>query len=155
MTLLAKLLIVIAGLILASAVYLFLSIIFPAMLAIICVGGYYLFKLQNVEYEYAFTDGDFDVDKITGKRRRKQMLATNTKMIQVMAPYTKEFESEVRDYQVVAQKDFSSSKNAAGRWFMIIENDEGKYEFVAFQPSPRMRRAMKPYLRMRMKGDVE
>ncbi len=147
--------IVVLAFVLASAVFLLIPFIFPVTLAVICVAAYFAIKLQNVEYEYAFTNGDFDVDKITAKRRRKRVLETNVSMIQVMAPYTMEYEPEVRDYQVVAQKDYSASKNAAGRWFMILENDQGQYEFVVFQPSARMRKAMKPYLRMKMKGDVE
>jgi hypothetical protein len=150
---LIKLGIVMLAFVLAVAVFLFIPFILPVTLAVICVAAYFAIKLQNVEFEYAFTNGDIDVDKITAKRRRQRVLETNVKHVQVMAPYTPEFEPEVRDYQVVAQKDFSASKNAAGRWFMIVENEQGQYEFVVFQPSARFRRAMKPYLRMKMKGD--
>lgn len=152
-TTMAKVGIVLLAFLLASAVFLFLNFIFPVTLAVICVAAYYVIKMLNVEYEYAFTNGDLDVDKITGKRRRKRMLEINARQIQVMAPYTQEFEPEVRNYQVVAQKDYAASKGAVGRWFFIYENEQGQYEFVVFQPSARMRRAMKPFLRLRMKGD--
>lgn len=154
-TALLKIGIVLLAIIIASAVFIFVSFIFPVTLAVVCVAAYFGVKMLNVEYEYAFTSGDLDVDKIIGKRRRKRVLETSTKQIQVMAPYTREFESEVRNYQVVAQKDFSASRRASGRWFFILENEQGQYEFVVFQPSARMRRAMKPYLRFKMKGDEE
>ena len=44
------------------------------------------------------------------------------------------------------------SKNAAGRWFIIYEAEDGKYVFLVIQPSKRFREAMQKYIRSRMKG---
>ena len=48
--------------------------------------------------------------------------------------------------------DFSSSKNAAGRWFFICEKQDGQFAFVVIQPSTKLREAMAKYLRSRIKG---
>lgn len=145
-------LIIIAAVALAAAVWLFLSPIFPAMLVILVVAAYLGVKFQGVEFEYSFTNGDLDVDKIMAKRKRVRLVEINQKQIQVMAPYTTEYESVTRDYSVSRVIDVSSSKNAAGRWFMIYEDAEGKYVFLVLQPSKRFREAMQKYIRSRMKG---
>ena len=150
--LLLDVVIIIAAVALAAAVWLFLSPIFPAMLVILVVAAYLGVKFQGVEFEYSFTNGDLDVDKIMAKRKRVRLVEINQKQIQVMAPYTAEYESVTRDYSVSRVIDVSSSKNAAGRWFMIYEDAEGKYVFLVLQPSKRFREAMQRYIRSRMKG---
>ena len=150
--LLLDVVIIIAAVALAAAVWLFLSPIFPAMLVILVVAAYLGVKFQGVEFEYSFTNGDLDVDKIMAKRKRVRLVEINQTQIQVMAPYTAEYESVTRDYSVSRVIDVSSSKNAAGRWFMIYEDAEGKYVFLVLQPSKRFREAMQKYIRSRMKG---
>ena len=150
-------LLLIAGMIaagLALIIFVWLAVPFISTVLILIVGfAVYLgIKFQYVEYEYSFTNGDLDVDKIMAKRKRQRKLEISHRQIKVMAPYTAEYESETRDYQVSEVLDFSSSKNAAGRWFFIYEKNAGGYGFVAFQPSARMREAMAKYLRSRIKG---
>jgi hypothetical protein len=150
--LLIQILFVLGAIVLAAACFLFLSGLFPALLAILVAGAYLGIKFQGVEYEYSFTNGELDIDKIMAKRKRKRLVEIDHKQIQVMAPYTAEYESETKDYQVTQVIDTSSHKNAPGRWFFIYENQEGKYVFVVFQPSKRLREAMRKYMRSRIKG---
>lgn len=144
--------VVVVGLALAIAVWLFVPFISTVLMIIILFAAYLFIKFQYVEFEYSFTNGDLDVDKIMAKRKRKRVLELNQKQIKVMAPYTAEYESETKDYQVSEVLDFSASKNAAGRWFLIYEKTGGGYCFVVLQPSARLREAMQKYLRSRMKG---
>ncbi len=150
--LLLSVLVVIVALFLAVFLWLLVPALTPAMLVIVCLAAYLGIKFQYVEYEYSFTNGDLDVDKIMAKRKRKRALEINQKQIQIMAPYTAEYESEVKGYQVAQVLDLSSSKNAAGRWFLIYERREGGYGFAVLQPSKRLREAMQKYLHSRMKG---
>ena len=143
---------VIVALVVICAAFLFLSTIFPAVLVIAVCGVYIGFKFQGVEYEYSFTNGDLDIDKIMAKRKRKRLVEINHKQVKVMAPYTMEFESETKDYQVSQIVDASAHKNAAGRWFLIYEDQDAKCTFVVFQPSKRLRDAMRKYMRSRIKG---
>lgn len=143
---------VIVGSVIAMAAFVFLTGLFPAILAIVVAGIYIGIKFQGVEYEYSFTNGDLDIDKIMAKRKRKTLAAVNHKQIQVMAPYTAEYEELTKDYQVSQVIDASAHKNAAGRWFAIYEDKDGKYVFLVFQPSKRLREAMRKYMRSRIKG---
>lgn len=152
LNLLAMMGMVLAALLLAGVSFIFLSGLFPAILAILVCGVYLGIKFQGVEYEYSFTNGDFDVDKIMAKRKRKSLVEINQKQIKVMAPYTAEYESETKEYNVSSVIDASAHKNAANRWFMIYEDKDGKYVFLVFQPSKRFREAMAKYMRSRIKG---
>ena len=144
--------IVVLALALVIAVWLFIPFIGSALMVIVLFAAYLGIKFQYVEYEYSFTNGDLDIDKIMAKRKRKRMVEINHQKIKVMAPYTTEFEPETKGYSVSEVVDASSSKNAAGRWFFIYEKRDGTYAFVVIQPSKRMREAMKKYLRSRIKG---
>lgn len=44
-------------------------------LACLCIyGGFYLIQNLNIEYEYIFTNGDIDIDKIIAQRSRKRLV---------------------------------------------------------------------------------
>lgn len=150
--LLAKIGVVLAVIVLTIAVFWFIPAILPLMFSIFVVGAYFAIKFLNVEYEYAFTNGELDVDKILGKRKRKRMVSTDSKSIKLMAPYTADYESDATAYSVEYTYDFSSSPSAAGRWFVIFEDKDGKLCFMVMQPSEKLRTAMKSYLRQKMKG---
>ena len=168
--------VILLALILLIADLLFVPLVAPVTFVVICVVAFFVFRWLNTEYEYSFTNGDLDVDRISGRRWRRRMLEIGHKQIKVMAPYTPEYESEVVDYQVRGTMDFSASSRAAGRWFMIVEMGEpvqqvsrsqdphairrartkyqqGDLVFVVFQPSKRLRDAMQTYLRSRIKGN--
>jgi hypothetical protein len=144
--------IVAVALALLLAVWLFVPFISSVLMLLILFGAYLAIKFQYVEYEYSFTNGDLDIDKIMAKRKRQRVIEINHKQIQVMAPYTAEYESETKAYKVSQVLDTSSSKNAAGRWFFIYEKTDGSYAFVVMQPSKALREAMKKYLRSKVKG---
>ena len=170
--------VILLALLLLAADMLFVPLVAPVTFVVICVVAFFVFRWLSTEYEYSFTNGDLDVDRISGRRWRRRMLEINQKQIKVMAPYTQEYESEVVDYKVRGTMDFSASSRAAGRWFMIVEMgapipqvsrsqdphavrraktryQEGDLVFVVFQPSKRLRDAMQTFLRSRIKGNED
>lgn len=144
--------IVVLAVLLVIVVWLFVPFISTVLMVIVLFAAYLGIKFQYVEYEYSFTNGDLDIDKIMAKRKRVRLVEINHQKIKVMAPYTAEYEAETKGYNVSEVVDASSSKNAAGRWFFIYEKQSGGYAFVVIQPSKRLREAMKKYLRSRIKG---
>ena len=67
-----------AAAILAAAALWF--IVFPMSILIIAgvfYGAYYLMTGIDAEYEYILTNGDIDIDKIIGKRKRKRLLSAS------------------------------------------------------------------------------
>lgn len=138
--------------VLTIVLWLFIPFINTVLILILWFGVYLGIKFQYAEYEYSFTNGDLDIDKIMAKRKRKRLVEINQKQIKVMAPYTSEYESETQEYNVSEVIDCSASRNAAGRWFFIYEKSDGQYAFVVIQPSKRLREAMRKYMRSRIKG---
>lgn len=75
-----RVLIILATLALAFAIV-FISILYPKIFVmgifLACAsiyGGVYLMQNLSVEYEYIFTNGDLDVDKILAARSRKRLI---------------------------------------------------------------------------------
>ena len=93
LSMLIRILLVLFGVLFVLFGFLIIPYVFPLCLAIVCVAIWFLFRAQYVEYEYAFTNGDLDIDRIAGKRHRKQIVSIPESQIRVMAPYQAEYES--------------------------------------------------------------
>ena len=64
-----------AGILLFSFFYLPMVAAFSLFIAIALIyGAFYLAQRFNVEYEYIFTNGEMDVDKIIAQRSRKRLV---------------------------------------------------------------------------------
>jgi uncharacterized membrane protein YdbT with pleckstrin-like domain len=70
-----KILIIVFCIAVAAVVLWFVNYLI-AILLLIAIGWatWYLYGLQNVEYEYILTNSDLDIDKITAKRSRKRLI---------------------------------------------------------------------------------
>ncbi len=63
----------------ALAIVLFLGISPISTILLIVLGYlvYYLISLRKIEYEYAFTNGELDIDKIIAQRKRKRVFSAS------------------------------------------------------------------------------
>ena len=50
-------------------------------------GGYKLISLLSIEYEYIYTNGDLDVDKIVAKSNRKRMVSIKCSEVEKYGEY--------------------------------------------------------------------
>jgi len=41
---------------------------------IVCIGAFYIFKYTSIEYEYCYVAGEFIIDKVMGKAKRKRCI---------------------------------------------------------------------------------
>jgi hypothetical protein len=64
---------VLTGLILGGLAFWWLGAFFAVIFTVIVILEFFAFVYSVKEYEYSFINGDFDVDVIQGKRRRKQV----------------------------------------------------------------------------------
>ena len=62
-----------------------LSSFAPVLVIAIIYFGYLFTKSINLEYEYAVTNGDIDVDKIIAQRKRKRLFSASTSDIEIVA----------------------------------------------------------------------
>lgn len=63
--------------VLAAGAFLYLFPVGLIIIAGIFYGAYYLMTGLDAEYEYILTNGDFDIDKIIGQRKRKRLVSAS------------------------------------------------------------------------------
>lgn len=76
---------ILAGIVVSGLVFIFI----PAMLFLLIIVWaivVFFIKLQKTEYEYTFTSGDLDVDKISGDYKRKRKMTISMNEIEIVAP---------------------------------------------------------------------
>lgn len=93
-----------------------------------------IFPKLNVEYEYIFCDGQFDIARIRGKATRKNLIRIDFENVELVAPYRSE---KLRGYQELPKKDFSSGVTSDNLYVMIVLLKEKKTK-IFFEPSEKM-----------------
>lgn len=151
---LIKLGIALAAILISSVVLFFavLRVIFPVTLALCCWGAYILIKSQNLEFEYSYTNGELDIDKIMGRRRRQHILSVRVRTFDIFAPMTAEFEREFTSNTIIHTEDVSSSPKAPNRWFAKYVDNEGRTTLLIFEPNERMIAAIAGMIPHKAKG---
>ena len=110
---------------------LLISAVGIVIMVIAVVAGIIVFRQINLEYEYLFVNGDFDVDKIINKSRRKRLFSMNVSNLELLAP---ENAAELRNYRNAKVVDYSSGKKDARRYGMVI-SDRGQMTKIVFEPN--------------------
>ncbi|MCR5599228.1 MAG: hypothetical protein K6G33_00575 [Ruminococcus sp.] len=119
-------------------------------LVLAVISGYGTFNIvQNtyVEYEYAFTNGELDVDKIIAKKKRREMISTNVRQFTAFGKYSDDLE-ETEDMTVIFATD-----NIASHEYYADFNDEtvGSARLV-FSPDERMLENITKFLPARLRA---
>jgi hypothetical protein len=120
------------------AVFLFLNafilfILFtPGLIFLI----YYIITLRNIEYEYAVTNGDLDIDIIINQSKRKRLFSASCKEFEAVARVdSPQYMQKIKNCKNV--KDYSSRKEGSEVWFAFTKQ-EGKDLVILFEPSKKM-----------------
>lgn len=108
------------------------------VLFLVCAGIIYV--LYNViisirvEYEYTFTNGALDIDKILAAKRRKRMTSLNARKIEVMASvHSGELDKYIDD-RSIKRYYACSDVDAPDTYFVIYSNDKNKC-MLLFNPN--------------------
>jgi len=106
--------------------------------------AYYVIKSQNVEYEYAYTNGELDVDRIVAESRRKRLLSVDCKDFEIVAKVSSDKYSD--EYRKIPNKvEAVSSMTSPDVYFAVFEN-AGKRTILYFEPNDKMIEAMWKYI---------
>lgn len=76
------------------------------------VAGYCAYKVTtsfNIEYEYTITNGLVDIDKIINKASRKEIVSFESKNIEEIYKYNKDFVKDKSKKIIVCTDDFENS----------------------------------------------
>lgn len=147
---------VIAGLIAVLAVLGYITVLFqltPVFVCLMLAAGavwltVYIMQGLNVEYEYIVTNDDLDIDKITGKRKRKRLISVDLKSVDEFAPYLNDTELH-SDVTVLAEDG-----TGIDMWYVFIETESTGKVAIIFNPDERTRKniigGLEPMLRAKL-----
>lgn len=108
---------------------------------------YYLISLRKIEYEYALTNGEIDIDKIIAQRKRKRIFSANCRDFEVFGKLDSEkYTDEVKS---IPQKIKAVTSMASEDVHFFVANYKGNKTLVFFEPDERMLNSLKPYISKR------
>ncbi|MFI3205676.1 MAG: DUF6106 family protein [Clostridia bacterium] len=108
-----------------------------------CVYGiYWVVCQQNIEYEYAFTNGDLSIDKIMSQKSRKRLTSFDCKDIEDIGDYTPDLpalKNKNFEHKIFASV-YESGDDAV---YVIARSKKTGYTLLVFDPSEKMVDAIK------------
>ena len=138
------------------SVYVAIRFMFSLAISFLLIVGigwlaWYAITSMNVEYEYAVTNGDVDIDQIVGKRKRKRLVSVPNTRIESLFPYSE---------QALAGKNFDrtvmvASHRSAVTWCFTYRSKKSGHTLVMFEPSDRVFTAIFSKLPRTMQMDIE
>lgn len=108
------------------------------ILFLVCAGIIYL--LYNIiisiklEYEYTFTNGALDVDKIIAAKRRKRITSLNARSIEIMASVRSSEVDKYANDRSIKRYYACTSIDDPDTYFVIYSDDKKKY-MLLFNPN--------------------
>lgn len=131
----------VAALLLMAAAF-FLSPFLGMFAAIVILGigygWYWCVTMLITEYEYCVTNGDIDIDRIRGKRRRLRLVSVRGDKIESLAPYTADCDLSRFDRVVRC----TTGTDAADLWHFTYHSKKNGHTAVVFQPNARVLNAL-------------
>ncbi len=114
-------------------------------------GTYYIVSNMYVEYEYTFTNGELEVDKIIAKKKRKSMLEVSVGKFKDFGRYDDDTPEETDDMTVV----FATSNIASEEWYADFDHDAYGSTRLVFCPNDNMLENMSKNLPRALRAKLE
>lgn len=119
-------------------------IVFAVCCALIYV-LYLLVTATNMEYEYCFTNGALDVDKIINRRSRKRLIEINARRIDMMAGTKTPAFDRIKQDRSIKKIYACTGVEDADTYFVDYVDDNGKRIALVFNPNEKIRDGFKRY----------
>ncbi len=121
------------------------------ILAIACGCGTFLMaRNSNVEYEYTFTNGELDIDKIIAQSKRKPMLTIQISKFTDFGKYDEDTSEETDEMTVVMATDNIASKE----YYADFPHEEFGMTRLIFCPDEKMRENIANFLPMPLRKKI-
>ncbi len=151
----SKILIIIASVALAMMCFLFTLgtqlVLFGLLFAAaVLYGGYYLVTNLDVEYEYIFTNGEIDFDKIIAQRKRKRLCTVRINSATDFGVYDEHANLDGVETNVKAN---ACDENFTDYFIRFNHKDLGD-TVIYFTPDDDMLENLKPYLPRNIKAKM-
>ena len=138
---------ILAALFITLIVFTFVPGLAPFIVVAIVFGAWYLMSFLKVEYEYAFTDGELDIDIIYNRARRKRVFTARVNDFEIMTHVDdKTHMGSFSGAQEV--RDYSSGVTNENTYAFLI-NYKGKRLKVIIEPNAVMLKALATVLTRR------
>lgn len=135
----------IGGLLVAGILFMqWLVIIFP-LECVVIYGWWKVLGLFRVEFEYALTNGELDVDKITAQARRKRLITVDFRKIDILAPVGGEHQRNFESGNFKTKIDASISPDSKGAYFLTIQHPKLGPTRLIFNPDERILEGAKAF----------
>jgi hypothetical protein len=112
--------------------------------AAVIYGVYLFIKSKSIEYEYAVTNGDMDIDRIIAKKKRKRIFSGNCRNYEIIARvHSDKYNGS---YAAIEKKITAvSSMDSEDVYFLVTQFDSAR-TIVYFEPSEKMMKAFRIFI---------
>lgn len=120
------------------------TLIFPPALFIGLVAAFadgYFFKMLDLEYEFVYMKGAFDVDKIMGKERRKRIQSFDMSLLEIVAPINSHLLGAFNDHNCKVINYTSLEPNT--KVYAMVIHKGNELLKILFEPNEEILNAMK------------
>ncbi len=115
------------------------GVLFLILAAILGLVYYFKILRLNVEYEYFYMDGEFEITQIFNQTRRKSFMTLNEGMIELVASLT----ADEMDYYGRAKEIDCSANEPENPPYVIVCSYKGATHKVLIQMNEELLKAMK------------
>ena len=130
-------LVLVSVVLMASAVVPFIEVFRFLLIAGVIYMTWRLVRRKNIEYEYAVTNGDLDIDIIYDQRSRKRVFSQNCREFEILAPYPGQTGLPDLAGRTLERLEAVSSMEAADIYYLIAVQDQKRMLDSFKQLAPR------------------
>lgn len=117
--------------------------IVDVVILIICfVATWFVIRSTNIEYEYSFFEGDFAVDKIINKSKRKRVKRVNFSKLEMIAPEKSKRLGGNPNSNAI-KYDYSTLDDEYQDYVAVLLNDDGQRVEIKFSPNEELLNVLK------------
>lgn len=122
-----------------------ISFMFMPLLVAFWILAFWLLKPQVLEYEYTFTTGSLEIDKIINMSRRKHVMSLDFKAVQLIAPFGSDEIKKAKENEGKTKVKNFTSKREDARVYSVLVNKNGNFLEILIEPSDKTLELMKQY----------
>ena len=113
------------------------------LIAAVWYGAYLVIRSRFVEYEYALTNNELDIDKIMAKKKRKRIITVDFKHIDICAAVKDSaYSSEFNNGQSITKTYDFSGLSEYEVYFADFADSDGRTR-ILFNPTDKMKDSLR------------
>ena len=130
-----------------------LQSLIPLLVIAIIYGGWHLFGMTQLEYEYVITNGEIDIDKIIAQKKRTRICSFDGKNVEDVGKY-KSDDHKNKSYGKII-KACINENDEKNTWYVVYKDPNFGNTLVLFSPNEKVLDAFKKSLPRQMQVDVQ